>query len=147
MKQLNLITVAALLTLAGVTIADSDSVDKRQTIHLDDEERHIVLTEMRTFLSTIQQITQGIANEDLNKVSSAAKAMGNDASGGVSLSLIFKLPFDFKLLAADTHQKFDQIALDANSLADRDHALEQVAVLMQNCVACHALYRIELEDD
>lgn len=147
MKQLNLITVAALLTLAGVTIADSDSVDKRQTVHLDDEERHIVLTEMRTFLSTIQQITQGIANEDLNKVSSAAKAMGNDASGGVSLSLIFKLPFDFKLLAADTHQKFDQIALDANSLADRDHALEQVAVLMQNCVACHALYRIELEDD
>ena len=94
----------------------------------------------------MQKITQGVATNDMQLVETAAKTMGQDASGGVSLSLIFKLPLSFKLYAADTHQKFDQIALDAGSLADRDHTLEQVSVLMQNCVACHAMYRIEKED-
>ena len=131
----------------GAVYSSEDSVDKRSTIYLDDEERAVVLEEMRTFLSTLQQITQGIVANDMAQVSHAAKTMGNNASGGVSLSLIFKLPLSFKLLAADTHQKFDEIAIDASSLADKEHALEQVSVLMKNCVSCHATYRIDLEKE
>ena len=147
MKTLKLTILTLMLALVNASFADEGSSDKRQAVHLDDEERTRVLEEMRTFLSTLQKITQGVVDNDMPAASKAAKTMGQDASGGVSLSLIFKLPFNFKMLAADTHQKFDQIALDADSLADRDHTLEQVAVLMQNCVACHAIYRIELEED
>ena len=136
-----------ILVVTGMVHSSEDSADKRSTIYLDDEERTIVLEEMRTFLSTLQKITQGIVADDMAQVSHAAKTMGNDASGGVSLSLIFKLPLSFKLLAADTHQKFDEIAIDADSLADKEHALEQISVLMKNCVACHATYRIDLERD
>ncbi|MBT4181525.1 MAG: cytochrome c [Candidatus Thioglobus sp.] len=142
-KRTLLLLTFIFLPLAHATQEDPD---KRTIVHLDAEERNIVLEEMRTFLSTLQKITQGVATNDMQLVETAAKTMGQDASGGVSLSLIFKLPLSFKLYAADTHQKFDQIALDAGSLADRDHTLEQVSVLMQNCVACHAMYRIEKED-
>ena len=38
---------------------------------------------------------------------------------------------------------FDQLALDADQLGDRDHVLEQLGVLMNNCIACHAQYRLE----
>ncbi len=86
------------------------------------------------------KITQGLVNKDMGNVAHVAKTMGQDASGGVSLSLIFKLSLSFKLLAADTHQKFDQIALAAGSLADRDHTLEQVAILMKNCMPCYVSY-------
>lgn len=142
-KRTLLLLAVIFLPLAHATQEDPD---KRTTVYLDAEERNIVLAEMRTFLSTLQQITQGVATDNMQLVETAAKTMGQDASGGVSLSLIFKLPLSFKLFAADTHQQFDQIALDASSLADRDHTLEQVSVLMQNCVACHAMYRIEKED-
>ena len=142
-KQTLLLLTIILLPLAH---ASEENTDKRVAVYLDQDERHIVLAEMRTFLSTLQKITQGVAANDMQSVETAAKTMGQDASDGVSFSLIFKLPLSFKLLAADTHQKFDQIALDASSLADRDHTLEQVAVLMQNCVSCHTTYRIEKED-
>ncbi|NOY15605.1 MAG: cytochrome c, partial [Gammaproteobacteria bacterium] len=55
-----------------------------------------------------------------------------------------KLPLAFKKLGFDTHAKFDQLAMDANDLGDRDHTLQQLSTLMENCVACHAAYRINL---
>ena len=39
----------------------SDSTDGRSEIHLNSSERDIVLAEMRAFLASVQQITQGIA--------------------------------------------------------------------------------------
>ena len=147
MKKIKTIILTLMFLTTGAVYSSEDSVDKRSTIYLDDEERAVVLEEMRTFLSTLQQITQGIVANDMAQVSHAAKTMGNNASGGVSLSLIFKLPLSFKLLAADTRQKLAEIALDASSLADKEHALEQVSVLMKNCVSCHATYRIDLEKE
>ncbi|HID48188.1 MAG TPA: hypothetical protein EYP40_00985, partial [Chromatiales bacterium] len=41
--------------------------------------------------------------------------------------------------------QFDQLALDAEQLGDPAHALAQLSTLMQNCVACHAVYRIEVD--
>ena len=144
MKIIKTTTLLVLIFL-NVAIANTGSVDTRQAVYLDEGERATVLAEMRTFLSTLQLITQGVATDDMGLVEHAAKTMGQDASGGVSLSLIFKLPLSFKIFAADTHQKFDQIALDAGSLGGRDHVLEQVSNLMRNCVSCHSMYRIELE--
>jgi len=37
------------------------------------------------------------------------------------------------------------LALDAEQLGDPEQTLEQLSVLTQNCVACHAAYRIDLE--
>ncbi len=119
--------------------------DGRTAIYLDESERDIVLAEMRTFLQSVQQIVSGISKDDMKQVSDAARQVGMLTAGMVPGSLMGKLPIGFKRLGMDTHSKFDQMALDAKDLGDKGLVLEQLAELMQNCVACHASFRFAME--
>ncbi len=129
----------------GVIGSVAPSRDGRATVLLGNGERDLVLAEMRAFLEAVQAITQGLANDELKTVAQAARKVGHAAQRDVPLSLMAKLPLGFKRLGLDTHQRFDQLALDADSLADKDHALEQLATLTRNCVACHASYRFAVQ--
>ncbi len=120
-----------------------ESTDGRTSIQLNGDERNLVLTEMRMFLQSIQEITEGLTKEDMTKVVVAAKRVGRAAQQAVPGSLMGKLPMEFKQLGFDTHSKFDQLALDAEQMGDREYVMEQMGKLMQNCVACHAAYRID----
>jgi len=122
-----------------------EASDGRQAIQLSEGERDLVLSEMRTFLSSVQQITEGLAAKNMQQVAKAARTVGREAQQAVPGSLMGKLPLGFKKLGFDTHAKFDQLALDAEQLADPAQTLEQLSLLMQNCVACHAAYRFDLE--
>jgi len=115
--------------------------DARVAIQLSDSERALVLSEMRTFLETIQVITEGLTEEEMEKVALAARRVGLAAQQGVPLSLMGKLPLEFKQLGMDTHRKFDQVALDAEQLGDASQTLEQLSVLLRNCAGCHAGYK------
>ncbi len=126
--------------------ATTKSPDNRIIIHLTEDERHIVLSEMRNFLLSVQQISRGIADEDMELVSRAAKKSGNTIQRDMPGTLIGKLPIEFKQLGFDTHNRFDQISMDAESLSDRQHTLEQIAELMQNCIACHDTYQFTVEN-
>ena len=119
--------------------------DGRQALVLTAPERDIVLTEMRTFLQSVQQITLGVSDQDMAAISDAAKAVGAAAQNSVPGSLVKKLPLEFKKLGFDTHQKFDQLALDAEEFGDPVQSLQQLSELMSNCVGCHELYRIDPE--
>ncbi len=121
-----------------------ESTDGRLAIQLSASERDLVLHEMRTFLATIQLITQGISEDNMELVAESARKAGSAAQGEVPGTLIGKLPMEFKQLGFDTHSKFDQLAMDAEDLGDGGHALGQLSTLIQNCVSCHAVYRIEL---
>ncbi len=127
--------------LQGST-AESD--DGRTAILLDASERNLVLAEMRAFLTSVQKINQGVAEDNMELVAEYARKSGKAAQGEVPGTLIGKLPLQFKKLGGDTHAKFDQLAMDADDLGDRDQALEQLSTLMENCVACHATYRIDI---
>ena len=122
----------------------AESTDGRTAILLEKNERDLVLSEMRVFLGSIQQITSGIADDDMKLVAEYARKSGRDAQMEVPGSLIGKLPLSFKKLGFDTHAKFDELALDAEQLGDRDHTLSQMNDLLKNCVACHAAYRFEV---
>ena len=122
------------------------AVDGRTAILLEPGERALVLAEMRTFVESIQQITQGLSREDMEAVARAARKSGRAAQQQVPAALMGKLPLSFKQLGLDTHQQFDQLALDAEQLGDPGHSLQQLGTLMQNCVACHATYRLEVGD-
>lgn len=74
----------------------------------------------------------------------AAQKSGKAAQAGVPGTLTGKLPLSFKTLGFDTHKKFDQLAMDANDLGDSEHALQQLSELLQNCVSCHAAFRINI---
>jgi len=122
----------------------TQSADGRMAIHLTADERDFVLVEMRTFLTSVQQVTQGLTDKDMAVVAEAGKKVGMAAQSGVPGTLVGKLPMAFKKLGFDTHTRFDQLAMDAESFGDAEHTLEQLAELMQNCVACHAAYRFDV---
>ena len=116
-------------------------------IHLDASERDLVLEEMRGFLVSVQQIAKGISEDNMEHVAAYARRAGSSAQGEMPATLIGKLPLAFKKLGFDTHSRFDTLALDAESLGDGSHALDQLTTLMENCVACHAGYRFVVRDD
>jgi len=122
----------------------TESTDGRIEILLNDNERNLVLTEMRAFLASVQQINQGLAENNMELVAEQARKSGKAATGGMPGTLMGKLPLAFKKLGFDTHAKFDQLAMDAGDLGNRDHTLQQLSTLMENCVNCHAAYRISM---
>ena len=143
---LTIITLLLIIIAGGVykfiLPADaSKSSDTRELIQLTAAEKDIVLTEMRIFLTSTQQIIKGISEDDMELVASQAKKSGKAAQAEIPASLAKKLPVQFKKLGSDTHVKFDQIAMDAEDLGDSEHALSQLSVLLHNCTSCHELYR------
>ncbi|HFQ14637.1 MAG TPA: hypothetical protein ENK40_07580 [Gammaproteobacteria bacterium] len=137
---LALLAVGYKFIIAGSTLPASDG---REALLLEPGERDLVLAEMRQFLASVQGITDGLTGKDMQRVAEAARGVGAAAQQAVPASLVGKLPLSFKKLGFDTHRKFDLLALDAEQLEDPEHTLQQLSELMNNCVACHATYRID----
>lgn len=123
-----------------------ESTDGRISIQLNANERHLVLQEMRTFLVSVQQITKAATENDMKTIAESARKVGKSAQATVPGSLIGKLPIEFKKLGFDTHLKFDELALNADDFGDSTQILIQLSTLMDNCVGCHAAYRIDISD-
>ncbi len=123
------------------------SADGRRVIRLSEEERGLVLIEMRGFLASLQQVTAALAADDMQQVAVQARRSGHSAQHAVPPLLIAKLPAPFKKMGFDTHAGFDRLALDAEQLGDREHTLAQLSELMQHCVVCHGAYRIDPEPE
>ncbi len=137
-----LLTLFAVLISPHTAIAESDT---REAISLTESERNLVLTEMRGFLSSIQEITMALSKDDMAQVSKSAKKVGMAEQQGMPKSIREKLPKAFKVLGMKTHKAFDQLALDAREMEDKQQTLEQLGTLMNNCVACHASFKIVQE--
>ncbi len=116
--------------------------DQRTAIVLEEGERELVLAEMRQFLVAVQGITQASQADKMDEVAKHARTVGATAAEAVPGSVMGKLPLEFKQLGRKTHQAFDTIALDAESLGDGAHAMEQLGKLLNNCIACHSSYQI-----
>jgi len=121
------------------------SRDGRTAILLSDAERGLVLSEMRAFLVAVQGITDAAVKGDIDGVVEHARAVGMASSDGVPPALIGKLPLAFKKLGFATHRGFDQLAMDTEQMGEAGLATQRLAALMQNCVACHAGYRLTTE--
>lgn len=139
--------LALLLAAGPLAAAENEdksraSPDKRQILELPPDERHLVLQEMRNFVLAIKEINEGLAANEMAKVTDAARRMGSDAASAIPPRVVKKLPDPFKRMAGKVHSSFDRIALDAETMGDRGLALEQLGRLMGQCVACHETYQI-----
>ncbi len=141
-----------LLALIATPLAAADhahhadhgtSLEQREAIPVTAEEKAHIHQEMRTFLTTTQHIVTGAAANDMKRVAEAARAAGMAAAHEVPAGLRARLPLAFKKLGQATHVGFDDLARDAESLGDANHALKQLGQVMDNCASCHALYRLE----
>lgn len=115
----------------------------RQVLLLAPVERDAVLQEMRIFLQSVQGVIHGVRTDDLAGAAEAAKRSGMASRAAMPPGLVGKLPQEFATLGMDTHRRFDQLAMDAQQMGDGDVALEQLDRLLENCVACHAAFRID----
>jgi hypothetical protein len=103
-KKCTGIIVLLLFVIAGginkfiVQGGASPGTDGRTAIHLTAGERDLVLTEMRVFLESIQQVTTGITQDDMKLVAASARKSGRAAQGEVPGTLMGKLPVGFKKL-------------------------------------------------
>ena len=122
------------------SVAVSD--DERVAVVLSKNERNLILSEMRNFLISTQQISEAITNEDMELVATLAKSAGMAAEENTPGSLLAKIPLSMKTLGFDTRKKFDQIAADAAELKIPVHSRRQLDQLMKNCIACHSSFKI-----
>ena len=145
LSGLLIITIASMaymFLIRGNVVA---STDGRTSIVLEAGERDLVLSEMRGFLEAVQTITEGLANNDMTSVAAAAKQVGMANTKGVPVSLMGKLPMDFKALGMDTHNAFDKLAMEAQDMGNGKIILTNLSQLLLNCTACHASFRLEAE--
>ena len=115
--------------------------DGRTAVLLDEDERELILEEMREFLVSTQAVSQAITANDMEAVGTIASKAGMAAEEGTPGSIFIKIPVAMKKLGFDTRAKFDEIAVSA-STGDAAKARTQLDQLMLNCIACHAAYKL-----
>ncbi len=125
------------------SVAASD--DGRTAIILEQGERDLVLAEMRGFLESIQTISEGLVEGDMKSVAEAARKVGMVNAAAVPVTLMAKLPLEFKTLGLATHKAFDALSLEATDMGDSKTIMTQMAGLLNNCTTCHSIYRLEAE--
>ena len=131
------------LVLAGTVFSGlAQAEDTRTPIVLTADERAMVLKEMREFLDALRKMNEALAEEDFTAAAQAARKVGRAAQQQVPEGLKKKLPEAFMRLGGATHAAFDQWAMDAETMEDVSLSLKQMGQLMNNCVACHAQYRL-----
>jgi len=128
---------------AGEGAMHSMAKDERAAIVLAPAARNMVLAEMRQFLTGVQAMTTALSNDDLAMVAKTAHSLGMQAAHEVPPEVKAKLPKEFKQFGFEVHSDFDRLALDAESLGDSKHAMKQMGDILQKCVACHNMYRID----
>lgn len=117
------------------------SEDGRQAVQLTKDERNALLLEMRTWLQSTQAILEAVSAKNFEEVNRVAKISGMSAEADTPASLFRKLPAAMKALGFDTRKRFDEIADDALKLRNPEHTIKQLSSTMNNCIACHSVYR------
>ncbi len=133
------------LYLFGVRGSVAEGDDGRTAVLLSSAERNLVLSEMRGFLESVQEIIDAASRGDMKSAQQAALRVGRVDLKDLPPSLLRKLPIEVKTLGLDTHRKFYQLGKDIEAGLDRQKVLPRLAELMNNCVGCHAGYRLDVE--
>lgn len=134
--------VIACLTAGHASAAGGAAEDKRERLGFTTAERAEFLSEMRAMLTSVQGILAGIAAEDRAGIAEAARYSGNRMSRATPAEVRAKLPAAFKALGGPTHLLFEEIVTRAETdeMADLTRL---TAETLRQCVACHALYRVD----
>jgi hypothetical protein len=145
-------TLSAGAGLAQGMAPDSGAGDKdsREAVVVTPAERAYILNQMRLFVASIQTIAAGLGADDRAQAGEAAAARGlrrnaNDPDFPPTLGA--KLPQQWKQLGGGMRKGFDVLAEIINAGGGPRKSLEQLGVVMTNCVACHATYRVTISRD
>ena len=128
--------------LAGGDVSDVHAEDTRIPVQLNETEHEFVLAEMRGFVESLQLVMSGLAVDDMKTVADAAKKSGKATANNAPKTLGGKFPSAFAALGGATHQLWDELAAEAEDMGGKRELLKKLSVLLNNCVTCHASYRL-----
>ncbi|HEX8739321.1 MAG TPA: hypothetical protein VF925_04185 [Casimicrobiaceae bacterium] len=136
------IALVALIVKFVVVGSTLPAQDGRVVVELTPGERALMLREMRGFVAGLQRISDGLARGDQREVAEAARGMGTAAAHNAPVTMLAKLPLDFKRLAFGVHGGFDRLADNAASGATSQQTLAGLTSILDGCVACHATFQV-----
>ena len=139
-----LLLILLLISVVATTTADDDN---RQLVELPPPMRQHMLSNMRDHLQSISDIQAALAAGDFEKAAEVAEnrlGMSSLESHGASHMAKF-MPDTMQNIGTEMHRAASRFALVAQQSAVNGEfkpALESLAKITRQCVACHAAYRI-----
>ena len=142
MRTITISLLFLALMLSSVALAEEKrQADARIDLQLTEPEATVFLAEMREMLRSIQGIITGIGKEDRELIISSARYSGNRMARNTPASIREKLPESFKALGGPTHLMFEELVIRAE-VEEMDMLAEFTGELMEQCLACHAQFRV-----
>ena len=117
--------------------------DNRIVVKYEPDLRDLVMSEMRDYLEVINEIQQGLAENDPNKIVKAATRQGKISLEETPVRLLKLSPLACKQMGFKGHDIFQAIADSAKVHFSKSTVNRQLAELTNNCIVCHRTYRVE----
>lgn len=119
--------------------------DGRTVLTMTPTGRDMVLEEMRVMLMSVQQFISAAAIGDTTVMRAAASASGLAVAADGAPEMEHSLPPEFMRLGMGTHAAWDSLAADVGRGVPTTESLARLGTIMNNCVGCHAQFRINVE--
>jgi len=119
--------------------------DSRIVVKYEPDLRDLVMSEMRDYLEVINEIQQGLAENDPDKIVKAATRQGKISLDETPVRLLKLSPLACKQLGFKGHDIFQAIADSAKVHFNKVTVNRQLAELTNNCIVCHRTYKVESE--
>ena len=138
---LTTLILAYILLFTGTELVKMPD-DNRVKVEYAPDLKKLVLSEMRDYLEVINEINQGIAENNPEKIVQAALRQGQASLDDTPARLLKLSPVPCKQMGFKGHDLFQAIADSAKTNYKPEIIHKQMAELTNNCVTCHRTYRI-----
>jgi hypothetical protein len=119
--------------------------DNRVIVKYAPDLHKLVLNEMRDYLEVINEIQQGLAENNPDKIIESATRQGRISLEETPVRLLKLSPLACKTMGFKGHDLFQAIADSARVNFKRSTTIQQLSELTQNCIVCHRSYRLKME--
>ena len=141
---LTTLALAYILAFVGTDIVENPD-DVRKTVKYPKDLRDLVMSEMRDYLEVINEIQQGVAENNPDKIIKAAHRQGQASIDDTPARLLKLSPIPCKTMGFKGHDLFQAIEDSARANYKPITVNKQLAELTNNCVVCHRTYKVEME--
>ena len=137
-------TLSVILVLMSFYgLASAADQDSRQKINLPEMMKQHMLGRMRDHLLALHEIQFALANDELDKASDIAETrLGMSAMPlKMQQKMAPYMPVAMRKIGMAMHRAASRFAMTATE-GDALRALNSLSAVTQQCVACHAAYRL-----
>lgn len=132
---------------ASVTKQAAPKTDVRKAVHFPAAAKRATLAEMRAHLQALGEIQMALSKSEYELAARLAEnKLGLSSMHGDMYDSARYMPAGMRELGYAMHQSASQFAMaaqDASVSGDLRPALAALAKVNQNCVACHAAYKLK----